>query len=855
MRKGLVPIAVATLLLAINPPSLAKENGDGKGKKKEKTLAEMLEDKVVSEGFFDFYRDVKDGSMLMVLDESQLNKEFLYFTHTVNGVLEAGHFKGAYRERKVLKFRRHFDRLDVIAMTPRYVFDPDNPISKAADTNISEAILLSLPIKAEADGRLAISADKLLLSEALHKVSPWPRDDDSPKAKKRFKVGKFDDKKSRLVRTRGYPDNSDVIAEYVFTNKSPKVAGSRAVTDPRTVAVTLQHSFIALPENGYQPRRDDARLGYFTQEFDNMTSNEWAPYQDVINRWHLVKADPDAALSPPVKPITWWIENTTPTEWRATIKEAVLAWNSAFEKAGFKDAIEVKIQPDDAEWDAGDIQYNVLRWTSSPRPPFGGYGPSLPNPLTGQIIGADVMLEYVFMKNRWLAERLYTDGATQAELYPDWPASPGTTPMLCSAGHELHLNMLFGATSLAGQGGDALQQRKLLDQGLRMLVLHEVGHTLGLNHNMKASQMFGPREIHDSSVTQGILSGSVMDYHAINVAPPGVTQGDFYQTRPGPYDDWVIEYGYSPALADDEAEHQRLQTILSRSTRPELAFGNDADDMRRAGRHIDPRVMISDLSNDAVTYADDRLALVETLFGSLKEKALKQGASHHELVVATNVLMNQFRTMANVTSRYIGGIYIDRAVVGQAGAGVPYVPVPLSKQQQAMAVLKQRVFAADALDKAQPLFAHLQIQRRGFNHYGKNEDPKLHRMLLNVQKGVLDHLLHKAVLQRFSDSALYGNEYELHAFLDDLTAAIFDGDKKGANSYRRNLQIEYVQRLIGVSGVNGGKGYDHLARSAAVYQLQALRDRKTGWGASTADKAHSQYMRLLIEKAFEQIEV
>ncbi|SFD15200.1 protein of unknown function [Pseudoalteromonas denitrificans DSM 6059] len=212
------------------------------------------------------------------------------------------------------------------------------------------------------------------------------------KAKKRFKLGKLNDKKSRIVNKRSYDNNVDIVVDYVFNNANPSIYGSSAVTDPRSVSIKIQHSFVTLPKNDFKPRLDDARIGYFTQQYDQMTSSEWAPYQDVINRWDLKKKDASATLSEPIKPIVWWIENTTPYEWRNTIKEAVLSWNSAFEKAGFKNAMQVKVQPDDAKWDAGDINYNVLRWTSSPKPPFGGYGPSLANPLTGEIMGADIML-------------------------------------------------------------------------------------------------------------------------------------------------------------------------------------------------------------------------------------------------------------------------------------------------------------------------------------------------------------------------------------------------------------------------------------------------------------------------------
>ena len=124
-----------------------------------------------------------------------------------------------------------------------------------------------------------------------------------------------------------------------------------------------------------------------------MTSASVTPYRDVINRWHLVKKNSEAELSEPVEPIVWWMENTTPENIRDLIRTAALKWNEAFEKAGFKNALQIELQPDDSDWDAGDIRYNVLRWTSSPQPPFGGYGPSLANPRTGQIIAADIMLE------------------------------------------------------------------------------------------------------------------------------------------------------------------------------------------------------------------------------------------------------------------------------------------------------------------------------------------------------------------------------------------------------------------------------------------------------------------------------
>ena len=148
--------------------------------------------------------------------------------------------------------------------------------------------------------------------------------------------------------------------EYVYYNPSYTSRGSDAVTDARNVSIQVFHSLIEMPDDNFEVRYADPRTGFFTTETNDMTSTKTTNYRDMINKWRLVKKNPDLELSQPVKPITWWIENSTPLEWRETIKNAVLQWNIAFEKAGFIDAIEVKVQPDDAEWDAGDIRYLSL---------------------------------------------------------------------------------------------------------------------------------------------------------------------------------------------------------------------------------------------------------------------------------------------------------------------------------------------------------------------------------------------------------------------------------------------------------------------------------------------------------------
>jgi len=846
----LTSLAIAlTIALGSSQAAFAADDKKDKAKKKEQTIAQMIEKKTETIGLFDFYQDKKTGETLMLLDESQLNTPFLHFAQTVDGLADAGHFRGGYRGEQIIEFRRYFDRIDIVTKTSRYQFDETNPISRAKDANISEAVLASLKIEKVESGQIALKVDKLFLSEALHKVSPWARVDDK-NAKKRFKVGKLNSKKSRILDKRAYDNNVDIVVDYVFNNPNPSVYGSRAVSDPRSVSIKLQHSFIELPKEEFTPRYEDARIGYFGSQYDQMTSSSWAPYKDVINRWNLVKKDPSADLSEPVEPIVWWIENTTPLEWRDTIRDATLAWNSSFEKAGFKNAVQVKVQPDDATWSAGDLNYNVLRWTSSPQPRFGGYGPSLANPLTGEMLGADIMLEFIFMKNRWIYNSLYSQGAASVGFSnnEESEAPNSVNSLNCSAGHELQQGFLL---SQSMSNSSDIENKAVLKEGLRHLVLHEVGHTLGLNHNMKASIMWDEKEIHDKTLTQGVLTGSVMDYAPINVAPKGTTQGDFFQTEPGPYDDWAINYGYSIALENPEQEQARLAKILSRSGEKGLAFGNDADDMRAPGRHIDPRIMTGDLSSNPVAYATDRMNLIQDLLTELKDKTLIDGQSHQQLLVSANSLFGQYRRQADVISRQIGGVYIERNVVdSNAEQSLPYTPVPKERQQAAMQALTSYVFAGDTLTSMQPLYSYMQHQRRGFNHFNKNEDPKAHDMILHMQKSVLNQLLHKNVLKRISDTSLYGNDYSLTAVMSDLTSAIFVDSKK-ASSTSHNVQIEYVNRLIAIAGVVKPSSYDNLAKAAALGQLNAILDTSSsmGFGKSSETKAQDAYISLMISKA------
>ena len=809
----------------------------------------------VHPGLFTLYQDTTLGGAHLAVRPEQVGREYIYHTHIADGVVAAGAYRGQFRGQRIVSVRRHFNRIELLVENTGFWFDSTSALARAASANISPAVLASLPIVAldTATGTMLVRADELFLGEQLSQIKPSP--DPNTKPGTRFALGDLSREKTKYLALRSYPENTDVIVEYVYDNPrpvavTPAARGGSEVTDARYVSVRMQHSLIAIPENDYQPRYDDPRVGFFTERVNDMTSPRAANWRDPINRWHLVKKDPAAPLSEPVEPIVWWIENTTPVEFRETIRQAVLAWNVAFEAAGFRNAVVVEIQPDDADWDAGDIRYNVLRWTSSPQPPFGGYGPSFVNPRTGQILGADIMLEYAFVTNRLRQDRLFDIAALGGRA--DDGAEPLESAEACSLTDHLHRSSLFGLQALQTAGASETQIREYIESSLYYLALHEVGHTLGLSHNMKASQMLTPEETADRAIAaQRGLTGSVMDYPAANIARPGASQGLYFTTRPGPYDLWAIEFGYAPGLPDSAAEARRLAALLARSTEPALAFGNDADDMRSPGRAIDPRVMVNDLSSDPLAYSEGRFELIARTMGELRTRYAVPGESWHELRGAYLILTGEHANAAAVVSRYVGGVYVDRGFVGQPGATQPFRPVPLADQKRAMRILDAHVFGVDAFGAPDSLLAWLQPQRRGFAHSSATEDPKVHARILNIQGAVLDHLLHRATLARMTDARQYGNEYAVATMMADLTRSIFAADLRGdVNTVRQNLQLEYVNRLAAMLEGDEADRYDYVARSAALAELTRIRGMLRGRPRASAETAaHSRHVLFVVDRA------
>ncbi len=847
LGTALLLVGVTTMVHAQQPPTPAAKPAADTTKPaapKKPTVADKTKGNKKIDGLFTVYQDTVTGSLQMYIRKDQLENEFIYQSFSISGPTTLFLNQSMHRSTAVYKIKRAFDKLEFSEVNTNFYYDQNNPVSKSANVDKPEAVFFNDKFSVEDENGYLVSVDGLFLTEKMDPVKPQMAP--SPMAMFTFNLGGLNLTKSKYVDIRSYPNNTDIVVDLSYDNPTTLASGGLDVVDPRYVRVRMQHSFLEMPKNDFRPRRDDPRVGYFMQQRTNMTSVGVTPYKDMINRWFLKKKDESVALSEPVEPIVFWVENTTPLEYRQTIVDAGLKWNEAFEKAGFKNAVQMNIMPDDAKWNPADIRYNVIRWVSSAQPSYGAIGPSFVNPRTGQILGSDITVEWYSGSATPISDELF-NGPSMPQLV--FPGMEHQHLYNCNIGSELKMQYTAGLTTLETMDASAAEIKEMHQQFLIYLIMHEMGHTLGLNHNMKSSQMLSPTEVHNKSITRKIgLIGSVMDYPAINVSLDRSKQGDYYTTKAGPYDIWAIEFGYTPF--NETEEEAMLTKILSKSTDPKLAFGNDGDDMRAPGKAIDPRINVNDMSNDAVAYAEDRFKLVNNIMGKLIQKYTKPGQSYAELRNRYLMLQGQRSGQINAVSRYIGGVYIDRSFPEQNSTNKPYTPTPFATQKKAMDVLNKYVFAPNAFEADTQLFPYLQMQRRGFNQPGNGEDFKVSNTFLGLQvNGALAHILNPITLQRVNNTRLYGNEYSVVDIMSDLVKGIFDADiNANVNVYRRYIQISFVKGAVGLIAPNST--LDEVSKSAALYTLKKLRTKLAAAVSPNEDtKAHRAHLLFLIDKA------
>jgi len=773
----------------------------GKGKKDKKDYAsikEFIEDGEFKElnGFMNILHETEEDKYYLIIEEDKINKEFIYFAYILNGPQDVGASGGSMGDGSILEFRKFKDDIGLYKINTKYKYDDSNKISQSKLTNIIEAFMGRFKVVVKEDNKYLISADKLFLSEMLTSVTP-----NIPQEYMEYydlNIGKIDKSKTYINDVRNYPKNTAIEINYGFFNPRPKPGGSvDAVADKRYTFISARHLFVEMPDDKFEPRIADQRIGYFSEKVTDLSSYDSYPARDLMNRWRLIKKNPEAELSEPVEPIVYWVENSTPEEIRPFVVKGIEGWNAAFEKAGFKNAVVAKIQPDDAEWDAGDIQYNVVRWASTPNPQFSGYGPSIANPRTGEIIAADIVQEFNAIKRGYTYRKL-------------WGYTEDNDP---------------------------------LEQWIVSLTMHEVGHTLGLRHNFKSSWIYNADDIHNVSITGKSHIGSVMDYDPINLAPAGTPQGNFFPHGPGIYDKWAIEFGYTPNMTDEERD-----LILAKASIPEYVFGTDGDAMGSPGSNTDPRAKRYDLSGDPVTYTSRRIEILDAKIKELPSIFLVDGNTSTEFRSNFFSLVREKGRFMEGVSRLIGGVYSNRTVNGTDLT--PFEAVAYEDQKKAMSLITSKLLSNDAFIFDENILKYLQYEKRAAYSSSErgNEDPQLHEVVLGLQGRVLAHILHPRVMTRLVDSSQYGNTYLPNEVLDDLQEGIFVA-KEVPTTFKMNLQSNYVDGLI--KGLSDSD-YDEISRSAIYNSLIKIETFTKRLYGTDELKNHLKFLNWKINKALEE---
>ncbi|HEU4796039.1 MAG TPA: zinc-dependent metalloprotease, partial [Pyrinomonadaceae bacterium] len=395
----------------------------------------------------------------------------------------------------------------------------------------------------------------------------------------------------------------------------------------------------------------------------------------------------------------------------------------------------------------------------------------------------------------------------------------------------------FAFDLLIGRGMDpnGAEAEKFIQDFLREISAHEVGHTLGLRHNFRASTIHSFEKAQDSSVTsKDGLTGSVMDYIPSNIAARGSKQGEYHQSTLGPYDYWAIEYAYKPLSASSvEAEEPELRKIASRAAEPQLAYDTDEDAGFAPGLDMDPVVNRFDLGTDPLKYYTHRVNLANEIWNNMEQRLEKQGEGYQVLRRSFNSALGQTGSALFLASKYIGGVYHFRSHVGDPGGRLPFEVVPVEQQRQALQLLRDNLFSPNAFKFSPQLLNKLQNERFiNFNNFTPSrQDVPIHAAVLSLQRQVLDRVFHPTLLSRVQDSELKVSPPAQPFTLGELFTGIQDsiwaetkangGATLNINSYRRSLQREHLRKMIGMVLRDAAVPED--ARTLARYQLTTLR--------------------------------
>ncbi|MFN2450525.1 MAG: zinc-dependent metalloprotease [Candidatus Baltobacteraceae bacterium] len=727
----------------------------------------------VKRGLFPIWQ--KGGHTYLELAPGQLDKDFLETIVPGNGVAQQPVWWGDtdYLPTELVRFERRGDKI-VILWPNWYARAPGNASAQLANQfNFPDSVVGTGDIAAEdaSTGNLLFDVSSLIGDELdLRNIIDGSLAPD--------KAYRLDPSLSYVDAVKAFPQNDVITVSQTWSTEAAHVIDT--APDARKLRINVVYNFVQMPQDDYRPRYADDRLGIYDDVYlDFANDRRGERLLRYLVRWNFDPADPSRP-SKARHPMVIYLSKSVPPQYRPAITDACLEWNKALARAGILDGVQVRLQPDDPNWDPDDFRYSVIRWLDEAQPAFGADSQTLFNPLTGEEIRTGVIVSAGVGFNAMNTWKYVVDPIRY------------------------------------GRNTDPVPAKFVHDEVFSTL-LHEMGHNMGLQHNFIGSMAYTARQLQDASFTRrnGVTS-SAMEYAPINLWPRGTPQGDFYQTTLGPYDYFAIKYGYQPLAraATPEAERPTLAHWAAAWSNPLYRYMSDEDVSWNNGHAADPRSEQGDLTNDPMSWCETQMRMYRGQMDTINRLWPQPGHDYEEESRVFGTMLRSYLSCPNIVSHFIGGQYLSRAHRGDPGAQPAVVPVSRADEHRAFAILDRYLFDSRALEVAPQTLARLGYSEwagygyTGWEGYGNlplwaynppvRHDYALADRIRRVQLGVVDFLLQPVVLARIDEnpSEATRRTMSITDLFDWLHQGVFGGlDRPDVPLISRNLQLAVAGRL------------------------------------------------------------